>query len=234
MSSALKKTDEARLKQIGRHAALLKKGKFGIDLDDELEGHVQPEQHVNEPDRTLPVYLQRKLAGMCTRCGEAAADDSDLCKPHRDDQRKRSRMSMSMQRKRLRDNRKCVQCGAKSKSYRCRKCVKARKRAGVNKIASGVNKAEIWRVDPGTTWNRFRGKGRRGRLTREEQAEEDKRDARFAITEIEKFISAVDVVISPAVQDLPRIQRDAAKREAAQYLGIAGRFVDELADKYGG
>jgi hypothetical protein len=207
----------------------------GTDLDDVLEGFEQhPEDVVNEPDRTLPLYLQRKLAGQCTRCGESAAVDSDLCKPHLDDRRKRSRRAMSAQRKRLRDKRKCVGCGVKSKAYRCRKCIAARKRTGVSKIASGVSNAEIWRVDPGTTWSRYRGKGRRGRLTKEEQAEEDKRDARFAIEEIEKFVRAVDVVISPTVQALPRIQRDAAKREAAQYLGTAGRFLDDLADKYGG
>jgi hypothetical protein len=208
---------------------------WGTDLDEVLEGFEKhPEEVVNEPDRTLPLYLQRKLAGQCTRCGEPAAKDSDMCKPHLEDRRKRSRAAMSKQRKRLRDNRKCVGCGAKSKAYRCAKCVKARKPSGVSKAAGGVSKEEIWRVDPGTTWSRYRGKGRRGRLTREEQAEEDKRYARFAIGEIEKFIVAVGVVIGPEVQALPRIQRDAAKREAAQYLGTAGRFLDDLADRYGG
>lgn len=80
---------------------------------------------------------------------------------------------------------------------------------------------------------RFRGKGRRGRLTREEQAEEDKRDARFAIADIEKFVEAIDVVMSDRVQQLGRIQRDEAKRQAAAHLGSARRFLEDLEERYG-
>lgn len=179
---------------------------------------------------SIPLYLERKLAHLCTRCGQPAAEDSDLCTAHLEDSRKRAREGMARARKARRNDRKCVDCGKASKRYRCKKCWTP---PSVNKTSASVNKPEIWRVDPGTTWNRFRGKGRRGRLTREEQAEEDKRDARFAIAEIEKFIANIDVLMSAEVQALPKIQRDEAKRIAAQYLGTAGRFLDELADKYG-
>lgn len=179
----------------------------------------------------LPLYVQRQLAHQCVRCGQPAAEDSDFCQPHLDAKRASARAYQARRRDARRRSRKCVDCGKASKKRRCRSCWK--KSRGVDQEFRGVVKQELWRVDPGTTWNRFRGKGRRGRLTREEQAEEDKRDARFAIAEIEKFIDSVSIVISPAVQNLPRIQRDEAKRRAAQYLGTAGRFLDELMDRYG-
>lgn len=184
-----------------------------------------------QDDGTLSVYLQRKLAHECIRCGAPAAKDSDYCHAHLEAKRATDRKWQANRRKAARKARRCRDCKRKSKTIRCRTCQR-KKRRGVEKAARGVDKKEIWRVDPGTTWNRFRGKGRRGRLTREEQAEEDKRDARFAIAEIEKFIKAVDVVMSPGVQELGPIQRQEAKRGAAQFLGTAGRFLDALADRY--
>lgn len=207
---------------------------WGTDLDDVLEGaDKHPGDIVSEPGDVLPLYLSRKLSGRCTRCGATAAKDSDLCKPHLDDRRRRTRMAMSMQRKQLRKARKCVGCGKPSKSYRCRRCIAARKRAGVSKVESGVSNEGVWRVDPGTEWNRYRGKAKRGRLTREEQIDEDARDARFAIEELEKFIEALGHLKTPEVQELPMIQRQEAKKRVGLFLGSAGRFLDELHDKYG-
>lgn len=186
---------------------------------------------VSQPGNTIPTYLSRKLAHKCVRCGQAAAPDSDFCQPHLDAKRADDRAGKAEKRAALRKAKRCVDCRKPSKKRRCRTCW--RKSRGVVKEKKGVVKEEIWRVDPGTEWNRYRGKGRRGRLTREEQAEEDKRDALFAIDEIKKFISSVDVVMSPAVQELGPIGRTEAKRQAAQFLGTAGRFLDELADRYG-
>lgn len=183
---------------------------------------------------TLPRDLVRKLARECLRCGQPAAPDSDECAEHEADTRKRKRKSAAKRRARLRKAKRCRDCGKRSKKLRCPRCEKKNRR--VDKITIRVDKpadGERWRVDPGTNWNRFRGKGRRGRLTREEQIAEDVRDARFAIAEIEKFIEALGVLQHPEVQDLPPIQRAAAKRVPAQFLGVAGRFLDEIAGRYG-
>lgn len=90
-----------------------------------------------------------------------------------------------------------------------------------------------WRVDPGTNWARFRGKGRRGRLTREEQIDEDIRDVGFAMDELAKLTRALEQLKRPEVMALPPIQREEARRELGLYIGAATRFLDGLADRYG-
>lgn len=141
--------------------------------------------------------------------------------------------------------------GARIKMLRCSACIRVHKkqmqerREKTRGVRIGVGGVPTEASDPrfrvesdlrperaGQTTLRYIGKGRRGRLTREEQAAEDKRDAMFAIDGIKKFIAAVDVVMSDEVQSLPPIQLQAAKREAAQHLGNAGRFLDALAERY--
>lgn len=204
----------------------------------------------------VPTRITKRIAGKClySGCADEALDGSDYCAPHDAHERGRAATRQLRRRQKLANAGLCISgCGRKIPKRRrpdgtavCRRCKDCRKahaarereRTCVTGEPDGVTGTPSetegnWRVDPGTDWMRYRGKGRRGRLTRDEQAAEDKRDARWAIAEIEKFITAVDVVMSDAVQELPRIQREAARREAAQFLGTAGRFLDELAEKWG-
>jgi hypothetical protein len=175
--------------------------------------------------------VQKRLEQKCDRCELDAVAGRRLCQSHLDARRKRDAAKKKRRRARRRDARRCIDCRRPTKKQRCPKCYGESR--GVPRERGVSPPAEdSWRVDPGTTWMRFRGKGRRGRLTREEQIEEDKRDARFAIAEIEKFVHALDVVASPEVQALPMIQRAEARRLAGAFLGFAGRFLDDLADKY--
>jgi hypothetical protein len=210
----------------------------------------------------LDLRIRKRIASLCMDCASPAVD-SDYCEKHyakakaRDSKARRSERRKRAEQGLCRDG-----CGKRVPKRRrsdgalmltrCVGCKKehtakqSERRAARGVVGSGRGVIgddadpaldPRWRADPNKygdlVWNRYRGKGRRGRLTREEQAEEDKRDARFAIAEIEKFIRAVDVVISSAVQDLPRIQRDAARRQAADPLRFAGRLIDDLADRYG-
>lgn len=193
-----------------------------------------------QPDNTeIPAYLARKLAGLCTRCGRPATDDAQLCSPHLEDQRSRARDAMRKRRRERRKNRRCAECGRKAQRFRCPRCYQ--KSAGVNKPQDGVNKpAGLWRVeaDPrperaGQSTPRYIGRGRRGRLTREQQIDEDMRDARFAIKELEKFIEKATVLKEPAAMELPRIQRDAVRRDAGQHPAFAARIADDLTERYG-
>ena len=187
---------------------------------------------MSEPGNTLPLPVRRQLELKCERCELPALPGRRLCQGHLEDKRRRQRASIKRRRDARRKKRRCIDCGKKCQKRRCRECwIDSRgsrpKRAGVDQSDGN------WRADPGTNWVRFRGKGRRGRLTREEQIDEDARDAGFAITEIRKFVEALDVLKRPEMLNLPPIQRDAARREVGQYLGLAGRIIDELADKYG-
>ena len=179
----------------------------------------------------------KRLAHECLRCTDQALPDSDFCLTHRDDNRRRAREGAQKRRQGFRHSGKCVDCGRRSKKWRCPKCYRKfderrRPERSVKSPSAIVSKDELWRVDPGTTWNRYRGKGRRGRLTREEQAAEDKRDLRWAIAKLQAFESEIDRLITPAVIELPRIQREAERRKAASPLAEARRFIEQLEDKY--
>lgn len=188
---------------------------------------------MSESDDSLPLYLKRQLAHECVRCGGPAVPDSDYCQPHLDDKRAVDRKWRSASRKAARKRRRCRDCKRKCKTLRCPDCQRKKGR-GVEKIAGGVDKEQIWRVDPGTNWNRFRGKGRRGRLTREEQAEEDKRDINMAIADLIRVRDkGIPALLSEDVQWLPRFQREEARRVAMEPCGRAVRAIVHLARRYG-
>jgi len=187
---------------------------------------------VSQPANTLPLPLERSLALKCERCDLDAVKGKRLCQAHLDDKRAREKRSAKKRRDQRRRSRRCVDCKRRCQKRRCRGCWQ--KSRGVNQNRKGVNNADgNWRVDPGTNWMRFRGKGRRGRLTREEQIDEDIRDAGFAIEELRTYVEKAAVLKRPDVMALPTIQRDAARREVGQHLGFAGRLVDDLAERYG-
>ncbi len=206
----------------------------------------------------LPITIEKQIARTCTYsgCDDRADDDSEYCGPHEAHERGRKANAARRRRQRLADAGVCIvegcgrkvpkrkrkngtvqqrRCGGCGKEHRAAMRVKSHAPgvAGMGAGVAGDPSDPLWRVDPGTTWKRFRGKGRRGRLTREEQAAEDKRDAKFAIDAIKDFIGAIDIVMSEAVQALGRIQRDEAKRQAAQHLGSARRFLEDLEERYG-
>lgn len=137
--------------------------------------------------------------------------------------------------------RRCRECreshAKKCRESRAKKCREDRKDASVPGAVPSVPGAPSnWRTDNsgrnGTEVLRYHGRSRRGRLSREEQLDEDARDARFAVAELEKFIRAVGVLKRTDLQSLPPIQRVEAKRQASLFLGSAGRFIDELLEKY--
>lgn len=186
----------------------------------------------------VEIYLQKKLARICTRfgCEAEASLDNEECPAHHEDSKKRKRESAARKRAERRRRRKCIDCQARAKTLRCRPCERRNRpnSISVDKQSISVDKREqIWRVDPNTNWSRYRGKGRRGRLTREEQIDEDVRDAAFAIEELRKFVEKAAVLKRAEIMALPTIQRDAARREVGQHLGFSGRILDDLNERYG-
>lgn len=78
------------------------------------------------------------------------------------------------------------------------------------------------------------GRGTRGAPNRQQLEADDVRNLRFAARELEKAIPAVEAANNlPA--DMPRIQRDAARRQALAAADLAGRLIEETLDrnKYG-
>lgn len=199
---------------------------------------------------TLPIRVEKRISGTCcySGCDERAVEGSDYCGPHEAHERGRDAAKKRRRRQRLADSGRCsAGCGAKvGKRKRpdgtvmlreCRACAAAtRARRTVPGDAVTVpgndNADPRWRVDPGTDWLRYRGKGRRGRLTREEQDREDERDLEMAID----YLSRARRGISIARQEgdtLPKVQREAAWREVGALAGAAERIARAFRRKCG-
>lgn len=187
--------------------------------------------------------LDKRLKHECLRCREPALPDSDWCEPHRDDNRRRAKAGAKRRRKERRKKGVCIDCGLPSKIVRCRRC--ARSQSGSRDVAtppdSVVNKGHS-KTETGPAFRgggtyqtqRYVGHSRRGRLTLQEQGEEDRRDAAFVTAEMRKFGEWLSEYLELPLKDMPRIQREARRREALVFLGNARRFLEELEDKYGG
>jgi hypothetical protein len=199
----------------------------------------------------LDLRIRKRIAGTCgySGCTVPAADGADYCAPHDAHERGRDAAKKRRRRQRLADGGLCAAgCGKKvgkqkradgSAFHReCRACAKAkaaRRRAvpGDSQAVPGDGAdpaSERWRVDPGTTWNRYRGKGRRGRLTREEQIDERIRDVRIARDELVKLERALERLKAPEVIALPPIQRAAAHRQIGLFIGLPSRILEDMAD----
>lgn len=72
---------------------------------------------------------------------------------------------------------------------------------------------------------RYRGQLRRGRQS---VADLDAKDLAIVRQYIAKYDAAIDYARRPEAADVPRIQRDAAQREARGYLRTAARFCNEI------
>ena len=188
---------------------------------------------MSNPTESIPLYLQRKLAHKCTRCGAPAAKDAGLCLTHLEQARASDRKWRKAKRQKLKKKGLCIDCGKRSKTLRCRRCYRKSRyeQPGVDTAPEGVDK---WRPDfdpvTGAEWARYRGKGRRGRLTREEQLDELKRDMLFAIEKAKDCVRSIETLKSPEIQQLPSIQRGAAYREVADLAGQSSRLAESVED----
>lgn len=189
----------------------------------------------------LPLRTRRLLAQQCERCGaDNQGRDANLCARCQAGAAARNRAT----RARRRAKRRCAYCGRKSQSRRCPRCLRRerRKQRGDTKRRSGdyqppklVARVEVdARYPDGRVRMREVGRGTRGAPNRQQLEADDVRNLRFAARELEKAIPAVEAANNlPA--DMPRIQRDAARRQALAAADLAGRLIEETLDrnKYG-
>ena len=195
------------------------------------------------PEPTRDRVLEKRLRHECLRCKERTLPDSDFCLEHRDSERQRAKAAAAKRRKKRRRAKCCVDCGLSSKLYRCRRCVEAqsRKRDRVTTPVLGLPKG-FTRTETGPNFRgvgtyqteRYIGHSRRGRLTLQEQGQENKREAGWVCDEMRKFCGFVDDYLELPLKDMSRIQREAERRRALVYLGHARRIVESLEDQFGG
>lgn len=184
-------------------------------------------------------YEDRKSGLVCTYsagCGKPATDDSALCKRHAKTEPKRTRASMRAIRAARRAMRQCAECGesdsrTKSGLYRCHVC-STRLAATQASVTDSVTAFEeqLERIRSRTFLEadgrtRYRGRLRRGRQSVEDL---DAKDRAIIGQYLAKYDAGIAYARRPEAADVPRIQRDAAQREARSYLRTAARFANEI------
>ncbi len=197
---------------------------------------------VQAPTEAAALYEARKIAGACTYasskpCPRSPEDGAQLCRHHLHRERRRKRLSARRLRQERRDAGRCAEgCGAKSETYRCAACAIRLNRIPPSAgVPAGVDKPaedRAWRAgthESDATTKRYRGRARRGKPP---AARTDDEDLRYAVEAIEQSRKALAYAYSPAVAQLPRIQREAAKRAALAHVGHANRFLDELLERH--
>lgn len=175
-------------------------------------------------------YQARKESGRCVYpgCPEPASEDSVRCAGHQAKHRRGVSRSKARRRKLLGAGR-CFVCGKKSDRYRCASCAAREGRiptsGGSNGGSNRALRPQVWRVDPGTNWNRYRGKAKRGKPP---TSLLDDQDLDFAVEEIRRAKAALAYARSEAVIAMPKIQRDGVMAAALARLDRAERWLDEV------
>lgn len=167
-------------------------------------------------------------------CREEHADDSLFCSAHRDSERARQKAFRRQRRQEWEAKRLCTRCGRKRKpghGWGCPKCIIELGATQYRFVTTHVHKskriASRTEVDPdGRT--RYRGQERRGRQSAQQTDESDLLEAKKAI---DKAIAGLALARSPEVQQLPRIQREAAKREALAQADHGSRFIEGVLER---
>jgi hypothetical protein len=204
----------------------------------------------------LPAALVKRLSRVCvySGCADAAAPNSTYCAPHDAHERGRHAVRQKRYRQRLAAAGRCGVCGDKVKRrrkpdgswlvQRCKECKQYRKQVvtGDDLVVTGDSapKRGIWRTEAdqrperaGQTTTRYVGHARRGRLTFAEQIDERIRDLAFAKQEIDKAARLLSRLKDAQITELPKIQRDAACREAVAPAGFASRILDGVVEELG-
>lgn len=183
---------------------------------------------------TAVITIERKLAGLCTRCDAPSLDDHQLCQPCRDNHRERQRKSLKAIRKARRRAGRCADCSKPSRLYRCPACLiktsRHRDLGSVDKrdrIAANTAAATL-ASDAGRT--RYHGKGSPGRMSREQL---DAQDLEDAVERLRRAAAGLAYAASEEVQQLPRIQRKEARDAALALAELGVRFAFEVLRRHG-
>jgi hypothetical protein len=181
------------------------------------------------------LYYERKLAGLCTRCGAAAAEDSQLCPGHQLEARIIMRRTAQERRQARRDAGLCAYCGkVKSDRYACAGCTVRRQSYPPTKnvnVAVNSNTA-VWRhgtTSRDATTLRYHGRAVRGAPP---ASVTDEADCKQISAEVERARRGLEYAHSAEVAELPRIQRKEARHAALSRLALAKRYIEEVLQRH--
>ena len=190
------------------------------------------------------VYMERKLAGLCTRCGAPASEDAILCATCRKERNRVSAECMQRRRAERRARKLCIYCArAVNDDYACSDC-----RVRVNRyvrrwvtrardVSNAVNHGEerdrriaARTVTHGDGRTRYHGQARRGQQTHQQL---NRQDLAMADQAYEAFKAGVTLLGSEEAKTWPRGDRERVMLATANQGERHGRHVDDVLERLG-
>ncbi len=172
----------------------------------------------------------------CSRrgCSDPAADDSELCESHADDQRRYQREYMARQRKAWDDAKRCNRCGAERRaqnSHWCAGCLittgKAPRPVVKQNVENRVSRDYV-EVD-GYARTRGHGQGKRGAPSIDDC---DDFDRKVMDDGMRRYRDGMEYLASEAGKALCRADRDKARMAALGQLDLALRAGEEITERH--
>lgn len=183
-------------------------------------------------------YLDRKVAGMCTRpgCPLDAEDDCNLCSGHRADNAKYARRRRAKNRKLWTASKLCLRCGDRRRkgSKWCALCLlkagklKTEERQSQRQIAD----KRVTRDSEGDGYarTRYHGQSRRGQQKRWQL---DVQSIDFAIAALSEARARITESHEAEQAKMPRVQRDEIRNQGVDLVLYASRHCVEVAERNG-
>lgn len=189
---------------------------------------------------TAATYIEKKLAGVCTRagCSIAASDTSLLCEAHRRDAIAREVRSKAKARRARRAQGLCAECGVvKTKRYRCSSCLIRLGKLRRPMVDTVVDKRTrvASRITVGSfakEEGRSRYRGAQARRGPPGVAREDAADFSDAIRSIERGRDGVAHAHSDEVKQMPLAQRQDVMRRALSQADHGARFIESILERH--
>lgn len=179
---------------------------------------------------------------LCSACYAHAAPGRKMCDRHLE----MHRVYSARREDKIRDERRAkglcpTGCGRPATGGRCLVCsvrvgdvppgLDAATMAAREAPAARVKAATVENAD-GDGRTRYKGQGRRGAPPAATLARQDAQDLRWAARELIKSADAIEALGGVDLATMPRIRRDALKREVLSYADFGVRLVDAVLERH--
>lgn len=201
----------------------------------------------------LPYRIAKALRGECAYCRDPALDGSAFCAPHGERERSQGAARQANRRRRLRAEKRCLDCGDPVRSRGLVRCADCRKANAKNRRSVTGDRGSVtvdeqiparghFKLVHGSAegeargWEktaRYVGRDRRGAPSREDRRRDALRSRDDGLALATRFERARTTYEGDDVQAMPRIQRDAALEEVRDLLRRAARMFEDAAELYG-